>query len=118
MVIGNQSGRIYERDQAIGVDPNHSGEFQLRFRPSMLEPVAIGMLELLQEPPFTLCGTRQHRGRASLQDLIFECRAFGIVLLEPFVRGDRIGKHLEMIGVANMVFGIYVNPDGRHRPAC
>jgi hypothetical protein len=27
MVIGNQSGRIYERDQAIGVDPNHSGEF-------------------------------------------------------------------------------------------
>jgi hypothetical protein len=92
--------------------------FQLRFRPSMLEPVAIGMLELLQEPPFTLCGTRQHPGRASLQDLIFECRAFGIVLLEPFVRGDRIGKHLEMIGVANMVFGIYVNPNGRHRPAC
>ena len=31
----------------------------------------------------------QHRGRASFQDLIFECRAFRIVLLEPFVRGDR-----------------------------
>jgi hypothetical protein len=28
----------------------------------------------------------------SLQDLIFECRAFGIVLLEPFVRGDRVGN--------------------------
>jgi hypothetical protein len=32
--------------------------------------------------------------------------------------GSGRGKHLEMIGVANMVFGIYVNPDGRHRPAC
>jgi hypothetical protein len=51
---------------------------------------------------------RQDRGRASLQDLIFECRAFGIVLLEPFVRGDWIGKHLEMIGVARIVFGIGV----------
>ena len=50
----------------------------------------------------------QGRGRASLQDLIFECRAFGIVLLKPFVRGDRIGKHLEMIGVARIVFGIDV----------
>src|SRR5882724_5558417 len=59
---------------------------------------------------------RQHRGRASLQDLIFECQAFAIVLLEPFVRGDRIGKHLEMIGVAGMVFGIDVNPNGRHGP--
>ena len=36
----------------------------------------------------------QHRGRASFQDLIFECRAFGIVLLEPFVRGDPLAKTL------------------------
>jgi hypothetical protein len=56
---------------------------------------------------------------------LFECHAFGIVLLEPFVRGDRIGKHLEMIGVASMVSGIDVNPNGRHwsllsfrRPQC
>ena len=40
--------------------------------------------------------------------------AFRIVFLEPFVRGDRIGKHLEMIGVASMVFGIDVNLNGRH----
>ena len=54
-------------------------------------------------------------GRAhSLQDLIFECRAFGIVLLEPFVCGDRIGKDLNMIGVARIVSGIDVNPNGRH----
>jgi hypothetical protein len=48
---------------------------------------------------------RQDRGRASLQDLIFECRAFGIVRLEPLVRGDRIGKHLEIIGVASIRAG-------------
>src|SRR5712671_5739244 len=34
-------------------DSNHSGEFSTPIRG---EPVAIGRLELLQEPPFTLCG--------------------------------------------------------------
>ena len=52
--------------------------------------------------------------RASLQDLIFECYAFGIVLLAPFVRSDRIGKNLEIIGVARKVPGIDVNPNGPH----
>jgi hypothetical protein len=42
-------------------------------------------------------------------------RAFGVVLLEPFVRGDGAGKHLEMIGVAGMVSNIDVNPNGCHR---
>jgi hypothetical protein len=82
MVIGNQSGRIYERDHRRLI-PIIPANFQLRFRPSMLEPVAIGRLELLQEPPFTLCGTRQQRSRASLRDLIFVCRAFGVIFLEP-----------------------------------
>jgi hypothetical protein len=59
-------------------------------------------------------GPTHHRGRDSLQDLMFECSAFRIVLLEPFVRGNRIGKHLEMIGVTWMVSGVDVNPNGRH----
>src|SRR5712664_3769484 len=46
--------------------------------------------------------------------LILKRDNFGIVLLAPFVRGDRIGKNLEIIGVASMVFGIDVNPNGRH----
>jgi hypothetical protein len=50
------------------------------------------------------------RAFPSLQDLIFECHPFRIVLLAPFVRGDRIGKNLEIIGVARKVPGIDVNP--------
>jgi len=50
----------------------------------------------------------QGRGRASLQDLIFECRAFGIVRPR---RSDL--QHPQMIGVARMVFGVDVNPNGR-----
>jgi hypothetical protein len=45
---------------------------------------------------------------------MFECRAFGIVLVEPFVRGNRIGKQLETIGVTGTVSGIDVNPNRRH----
>src|SRR6266849_7157895 len=77
--------------------------FQLRFRPSMLEPVAIGRLQLLQEPPFTLCGTRQQRSRASLRDLIFECRAFGVIFLEPCFRSVCICKDLQMVGIADLL---------------
>ena len=51
--------------------------------------------------------------RASLQNLILESDAFGIVLLKALVRGDRIGKHLQMNGVARMASGIDVNPNGR-----
>ena len=69
----------------------------------MLEPVAIGRLELLQEPPFTLCGTRQQRSRASLRDLIFECRAFGVIFLEPYFRGVGVCEHLEMIGITDLL---------------
>ena len=52
--------------------------------------------------------------RASLQNLILESDAFGIVLLKALVRGDRIGKHLQMKGLARMASGIDVNPNGRH----
>src|SRR3981189_2178076 len=40
--------------------------------------------------------------------------AFGIVLLAPFVRGDRICKNLDVIGVAGKVLSIDVNPNGLH----
>ena len=54
------------------------------------------------------------RAFPSLQDFIFECHPFRIVLLAPFVRGDWIGKNLEIIGVARKVPGIDVNPNGPH----
>src|SRR5229473_2678974 len=69
----------------------------------MIEPVAIGRLQLLQEPPFTLCGTRQQRSRASLRDLIFECRAFGVIFLEPCFRSVCICKDLQMVGIADLL---------------
>jgi hypothetical protein len=37
----------------------------------------------------------------------------GSFSLKPLVRGDRIGKHLQMNGVARMASGIDVNPNGR-----
>ncbi len=77
----------------------------------MIEPVAIGRLELLQEPPFTLCETRQQRSRASLRDLIFECRAFGVIFLEPYFRGVGVCKHLEMIGVTDLLARVDVDED-------
>ncbi len=79
----------------------------------MLEPVAIGRLELLQEPPFTLCETRQQRSRASLRDLIFECRAFGVIFLEPYFRGVGVCKHLEIIGVTDLLARVDVDEDSK-----
>ena len=62
--------------------------------------------------------------RHSLHDLIFECHASGVIFLEPSVRSFFVRKNFEMAGVANMVSGIDVNPNGRHwslffrRPRC
>lgn len=39
---------------------------------------------------------------ASLQDFIFECQPFGIVLLEPFILGFRRGENLEMVDVSDL----------------
>ena len=50
----------------------------------------------------------------SLQDLILECHAFGVIFLEPSVRSFFVRKNFEMAGVANMVSGVDVNPNGRH----
>jgi hypothetical protein len=46
---------------------------------------------------FDFCG--------SLQNLILKSNAFRVVLLEPCFRGVQIGKHLEMIGVADLFAG-------------
>src|SRR5713226_7000966 len=61
----------------------------------------------------------------SLQNLIFECLAFGVVFLEPGFRGVDICKHLEMLGIADLFACIHVNEDACHwtllsfrRPQC
>ena len=63
--------------------------------------------------------------RHSLQDLIFECRAFGVILLEPAVRSNLIGKDLEMVGISNLLAGVDIDPNRCHwsllsfrRPQC
>jgi hypothetical protein len=99
MVIGRCSSRIYERDQVIGVG---SESFRRIFNSDSVPQGANRLPSEGLNFYTTAQQHRQHRGRASHQDIIFECRAFGIVRLEPLVRGDRIGKHLEMIGVASI----------------
>jgi hypothetical protein len=46
-----------------------------------------------------------------------ECSAVGIVLVETFVRGDRIDKQLEMIGVTGTSSGIDINQTVVMRPS-
>ena len=53
-------------------------------------------------------------GQLSLQQFIFECDAFGIVYLEPPLCGLGIGEGLDVIGVADAVSAIDINPDGFH----
>jgi len=50
----------------------------------------------------------------SIDDLISKSNAFGIVLLEPFLRSIGIGKHLQMVPVADFLVGIDIDPNGRH----
>lgn len=44
-------------------------------------------------------------------DRVFERGSFGIVFDQPRVGCIRVGEHLEMILVASLLAGIYVNPD-------
>jgi hypothetical protein len=50
--------------------------------------------------------------RVSLQDLILECHAIGVIFLEPSVRSFFVRKNFEMAGVANMMSGIDIDPNG------
>jgi hypothetical protein len=47
-------------------------------------------------------------------DLVFKHDAFGIVHQKPFIGKVRVCKHLEMVTVADLLAGIYVNPDRFH----
>src|SRR3954447_3928718 len=41
-----------------------------------------------------------------------QTHAFGVVFLEPGFRGVRGGEYLEVIGVANLLAGVDIGPDG------
>jgi hypothetical protein len=44
-----------------------------------------------------------NRVRTSLQDLILECHAFGVIFLKPCFRGVGVREHLEMISVTDLL---------------
>jgi hypothetical protein len=50
----------------------------------------------------------------SLDDFIFEGDAFGIIGLEPSFRSLGIGECFDVIGMANLISGVDVNPNGLH----
>jgi hypothetical protein len=50
-------------------------------------------------------------GRGSLQNLILERHALGIVFLQPRFRGVLVRKDLQVILVANLLAGVDVDPD-------
>jgi hypothetical protein len=52
------------------------------------------------------------RAAGSLNDLIFERDALGIIFLELFFRGVNIRKNLHVVGVANLFGCINVDKDG------
>jgi hypothetical protein len=58
--------------------------------------------------------TLEPRRRALLQHLIFESNAFRIVCLEPPLRGFWIGEGLDVVGMANVISGVDINPDRFH----
>jgi len=45
---------------------------------------------------------------------VFKRYAFRVIFLEPSVRSFFVRKNLEMAGVANMVSGVDIDPNGRH----
>src|SRR6266576_776753 len=47
----------------------------------------------------------------SFYDLISEGDAFRVILLEPLVGDFRGCEHLEMVGMADTMVGVHVNPD-------
>ena len=47
----------------------------------------------------------------SLQDLIFECHAFGVIFLEPCFRGVDVCEHLEMLRVTDLLARVDVDED-------
>jgi len=57
--------------------------------------------------------------RYLLQNLIFECHAFGVVPFEPGFRGFLIGEDLEVVTVSDLLGGVDVDKN-RHRrdPIC
>jgi hypothetical protein len=58
---------------------------------------------------------RRVAGKLSLDYLVCVSNALLIVRPEPFVGNLGAGEHLEMVGMANAVSRIDVNPDGFHR---
>src|ERR1700730_13301075 len=86
-------------------------------RPSTFHNTASATTGILARTVRRRCG--------SLQDLILECHAFGVIFLQPCFHGVDVCEHLEMTGVANMMSGIDINPNGCHwsllsfgRPQC
>ena len=53
----------------------------------------------------------EHRCRASFQDLILECHAFGVIFLEPCFRGVDVCEYLEMIDVTDLLARVDVDED-------
>ena len=47
--------------------------------------------------------------------IIFKCYAFRVIFLEPAVRGNLIGKDLEVVGISNLFVGVDIDPNGCHR---
>jgi hypothetical protein len=48
-------------------------------------------------------------GLFQFQNLILKGHAFGVVFFEPFFRGVRGGKNLDVLGVANLLAGVDVD---------
>jgi hypothetical protein len=48
-----------------------------------------------------LIGSRGRPRSGSLQNLIFECHAFGVIFFEPCFRGGDVYEYLEMIGITD-----------------
>jgi len=84
----------------------------MRIGGSGLDGVETRVLLFTDSRPFVEIGKcwRQAWLNASLrakllQHLIFECHVFGIVRLEPPVRGFGIGEGLDVIGMADVISG-------------
>ena len=50
----------------------------------------------------------------SFENWILEGNCLGVVFLEPFFRGVRVGENLDVLGVANLLAGVDVDKN-RHR---
>jgi hypothetical protein len=70
-----------------------------------------GFLESRRPGPFNSNPLSGSRPGHSLQDLIFECHAFGVIFLEPCFRGVDVCEHLEMLRVTDLLARVDVDED-------